>query len=47
VVMMANSSPPSRATRSSPRMMRLNRWVTLRMSSSPIGCPSVSLTSLK
>ena len=46
-VMTANSSPPSRATRSSLRSVPDSRRVTLRINSSPTGWPSVSLTSLK
>ena len=43
----ANSSPPSRATRSSSRTARVSRPATRRSSSSPIPWPSVSLTALK
>ena len=36
MVMTANSSPPSRATRSSPRSAARSRCATARISSSPI-----------
>ena len=44
---MANSSPPSRATVSTPRTTRCKRSVTAQSSASPTGWPSESLTLLK
>ena len=43
----ANSSPPKRDTRSVSRTQALSRSAMTRSSSSPIGWPRVSLTSLK
>ena len=43
----ANSSPPSRATRSPGRTADRSRWPTSTSSPSPTECPSVSLTVLK
>ena len=43
----ANSSPPNRARVSVALTVACNRSATDWSSRSPIGCPSVSLTSLK
>ena len=44
---MPNSSPPSRASVSSGRRAAVSRSPTSRSTESPVGCPSVSFSSLK